>query len=465
MKKIVLSIAAVMAAAAFAPEASAVPVFARQTGMACSACHFQHFPLLNGFGRAFKSAGFTMMGAQGKVEGEHLDIPANLNFGVLTTTGYETVSGSVANIKGGNKAWFVPASGGELSLFMGGRISEFAGFLTETGLGKAASTGAAKLAMMFPVGDNRVGLVAHTSNGQGVAYSYENLNTGAVNTHKMTALNGNNQGAASTQINGGHTGVYSAAQYLNTNTAATGLSFVASNDNLGYINIGKYDMAGVGTATAGSLPLTYVRAVGLFNAAGWDMGAGVQSFSGTSQVTGNAAAIAGALGGIRAAGNIVAGNVGGAAAVAAAIGNTPIVAKATVLDFQAQGEVAGMGLGVYASYGTSPASVGQVNAFNIGGQKRTAFGIGAELGVIPGIATVQLAMRSAKSGISSVAVAGSNMTDNAIQVGATYELAQNVELSLTHSAQSGGAWDAANYAAGTVMTGKTMTSLMMEALF
>ena len=92
MKKIVLSIAAVMAAATFAPEASAVPVFARQTGMACSACHFQHFPLLNGFGRAFKSAGFTMMGAQEKVEGEHLSLPATLNLGVLTTTGYETAS-------------------------------------------------------------------------------------------------------------------------------------------------------------------------------------------------------------------------------------------------------------------------------------------------------------------------------------------------------------------------------------
>ena len=94
----------------FAPEASAVPVFARQTGMACSACHFQHFPLLNGFGRAFKSAGFTMMGAQEKVEGEHLSIPAMLNFGVLTTTGYDIVSGSTANLKGWQqgmvRSWF-----------------------------------------------------------------------------------------------------------------------------------------------------------------------------------------------------------------------------------------------------------------------------------------------------------------------------------------------------------------------
>jgi len=72
MKKVALSLAGVLAAATFAPEASAVPAFARQTGMACSACHAQHFPILNGFGRAFKAAGFTMMGAQEKIEGDNI---------------------------------------------------------------------------------------------------------------------------------------------------------------------------------------------------------------------------------------------------------------------------------------------------------------------------------------------------------------------------------------------------------
>jgi hypothetical protein len=415
MKKIVLSLAGVMAAVAFAPEASAVPVFARQTGMACSACHFQHFPLLNGFGRAFKSAGFTMMGSQTKVEGEHLDIPSTLNMGVLTTTGYERVSGAIGNLKGGNSAWFVPSSGGELSLFFGGRVSEFAGFLTETGLGAAASTGAAKLALLFPVGDFRVGLVAHTSNGQGVAYSFETLNTGAVNTHKMTATNGNYAVGAATNGTGGHTGVYSASQYLGTNTPATGLSFVASNPNLGFVNIGKWDAAGVGTGTAGSLPLTYVRVAGLFEAAGFDMGAGLQNFSGTSQVAG-------------------------------------VVSKATVIDFQAQGEVSGMGLGVYTSYGTAPVAVG--NMFNAGVSTRSSFNIGAELGVIPGVATVQLALRSGKSG----GAAGAD-GDNAFQIGGTYELAQNMELSVTYSQNSGSAWNV------PAPVGKKIGTVMLEALF
>jgi hypothetical protein len=37
--------------------AEATPGFARQTGMACVACHFQHYPTLNSFGRAFKASG------------------------------------------------------------------------------------------------------------------------------------------------------------------------------------------------------------------------------------------------------------------------------------------------------------------------------------------------------------------------------------------------------------------------
>src|SRR5271169_4336593 len=88
MKKVALSLAGLLAAAAFAPEASALPVFARQTGMACNACHFQHFPLLNSFGRSFKNSGFTLMGAQGKVEGDDLSLPNVVNAAVLTSMGY-----------------------------------------------------------------------------------------------------------------------------------------------------------------------------------------------------------------------------------------------------------------------------------------------------------------------------------------------------------------------------------------
>ncbi|MGH8316703.1 MAG: hypothetical protein ACREUL_01845 [Steroidobacteraceae bacterium] len=59
--------ARMMAAAALAivlaPAAQAVPSFARQTGMACAACHTV-FPELTPFGRMFKANGYTLSNLQ-----------------------------------------------------------------------------------------------------------------------------------------------------------------------------------------------------------------------------------------------------------------------------------------------------------------------------------------------------------------------------------------------------------------
>ncbi|HYC09225.1 MAG TPA: hypothetical protein VEC10_06265, partial [Steroidobacteraceae bacterium] len=48
-----------LASLATAPPAHAVPSFARQTGMACEACHTV-FPELTHFGRVFKANGYTL---------------------------------------------------------------------------------------------------------------------------------------------------------------------------------------------------------------------------------------------------------------------------------------------------------------------------------------------------------------------------------------------------------------------
>ena len=433
MKKIVLSLAGIMAAVAFAPEASALPVFARQTGMACSACHFQHFPLLNGFGRAFKAAGYTMMGAQGKVEtaeGEHgstLSLPNTLNLGVLTTTRYDQVGANGATAAP-PVHWNVPGSGGELSIFFGGRVSEFAGFLSELGLtggtavapvggaANVAGVGAAKLALLFPVGDARVGLVAMTTGGQGIAHSFELLNTGAANTHKVSAFNGAGNGGRN------HVAVTSAAQQLGTNTAATGLSLVANN-SMGFVVLGKYEQAGVNTPGAHNLPLTYLRLAGTFDVMGFDSAVGIQNWSGTSAAT-----------------LLTATN------------------RATVIDAQMQGEIANLPVGFYASYGTAPAG-SQFASLVVGATAASSFNLTGELGIIPHVATLQLALRSAKD--SALAAVGN--ANNAIMVGGTYELAQNIELSLTTTSNSGSAWNAGGSRAA--MTGKTETTLMLEALF
>lgn len=439
MKKIALSLAGVMVASLFATESSAVPVFARQTGRACSSCHYQHFPLLSSAGQDFKISGFTQVGTKGKFKTDDLSIPDNLNLAIFTTTYFQTQdAGKTAGVTNAVAAdkWGVPGTGGELSLFMGGRISEFAGFLAEGGLGGGgvANTGgvvgAGKLTMLFPVGDYRVGPVIFSSNGQGVAYSFELLNTGAANTHKLMGNSG---------PSGQHVKATSAAQYLGTNTAATGIAMVAAG-GMGFINVAAYEMAGNSlVGGANNMNLTYLRAAGTMNAGGWDVGFGVQNWGGKSTVTG---------------GNNVAIAAGGAA-------NAP---KATVIDAQMQGDLGSMPVGFYASYGTAPAgTVTETNVFNPGAanggagtKAASSFNVAGEFGVLPHLMTVQVAMRMAKNG------AATNSNDNALMLGVVYELAQNIGLSFHHTQQSGSAW---NEVAGNVPVGKTANTLLLEALF
>lgn len=423
MKKIVLSLAGVMAAVAFAPEASALPVFARQTGMACSACHFNHAPLLNGFGRAFKSAGYSMMGSQGKVEGEGLSIPDRVNMAVLTTASYETASNDTAA-----SGWSVPASRGELSLFVGGRIMESAGWLSELGMGGAgAATGAGKMLILPEVAPGyRLGVVLDTNNGQGVAHGFEILNTGAVNVHKIA-------------VGQTHVNAYSAAQWMGTNNATTGVSVVGQSD-MGFVNFTAYDVAPQSQgAGASRMPLSYGRVAGIFDAAGFEMAAGVQRWMGRSSAVQFNTLLATQL----------AGNY-----------------DATVVDFQAQGDVAGMSTGFYASYGVAP--------------KNSLFGQGAApmAPVAPAVAPVGNAFTAkslnfgvdmnvgheliARAGLRNATNGGDNLKDNALMVGVIYEVAQNFELHVTRTMNSGAHW---NPVAGVPVPGKTLTSVLAEVLF
>ncbi len=441
MKKLVLSLAATLAATAFAPEASAVPAFARQTGMACSACHYQHFPLLNGFGRAFKNSGFTLMGAQGRIEGDNnLSIPDVVNMGVFTTAffqtqGHEKVGGVDQGADPALGKWGVPGTGGELSLFIGGRVTEFAGFLAEAAFGgdpagRKNVVGPAKLALLFPVGDYRLGTVIYSSPDQGAAYSFETLNTGAVGTHKMMG----NTGPSDQHVQAAY-----AAQYLGTKTAATGINVVGNGD-IGFFNIGAYEMAGNDAVSgANNLDLIYGRLAGTFDMLGWDTAVGVQYFGGKSYVTGTP--------------------------------GVPNAPKAAIVDFQMQGDAGTLPVGFYASFGkASAAGANETNPFNshmemvagaatavAGTQSKHSLNLAAEVGVIPHVVTVQLALRAGKNG------AATNNGDNAVMVGVAYELAQNMAISFHHTQQSGSAWNA--NAAGDQLPGKDANTLLLETAF
>jgi hypothetical protein len=434
MNKIIFFLASLIAAVTFASEASALPLFARQTGMECAACHFQHFPMLTAFGRSFKSNAYTMMGAQGKVEGDRLSIPNTLNMAVLTTFGYEKTNAAPAGTNGatfvhgtnndGNGTVYTPGHNGELSLFFGGRINDNAGFLTEVGLIGPADQSSAKLPILFEVATGtRAGIVPFSTNGQGASYGFEVLNTGANAIHQMSGVGG---------FNSAHSNAISAQQYIGTGIAATGVAFVV-NDSRYFINATKYNQMGTGDLSGGSnttgsgsrmgagMDSTYLRAAAMFDVAGWDAGVGVQSWSGSSLSAGDLTVLI-----VPAAGPIPA---------TAAITTT----KATAIDGQMQGELGNMPVGLYASYARAPSDAVTVNTYNPYTLTRSSFNVSGEVGVLPGIATLGAAIRRAKSGLADAANA--NTKDNAILLTATYKLSQNMMATLSHTRNSGSYWN------------------------
>ncbi len=457
MKKVALTLASIAAIATFAPEASAVPVFARQTGMACSACHFQHFPLLNAFGRAFKANAFTMVGSEPMVEGEGLSIPDRLNMAGLTSAYVSSQSGNAASPQVG-----VPASGGELSIFWGGKVSDNAGFLSELGMIGGAATNAAKLVTLYPVGDMRAGLAVYTT-GQGAGYGLEYLNTGAVDAHKMMGNVG---------VSGEHGNAAYAARYMGAIGNATGATAIVDG-SWGMASAGVYNPNGAGTNSASTqdLTLTYGRLVGTFDLAGWDSAVGVQSFGGNN-FTAYAAAAAAAP----------ATNIGTAAFTPATAAVTANAGRCmsyavNIVDGQMQGEIAGMATGFYAEFASAP-SYATGNAFAAGGSSllqggvmnnfsATSLNLSTTVEVVKGT-TLQLAGRFANLTDNNT-YTGTNVpltgTDNAVMIGATYQLAQNINLGANYTMQSGTAWDAYKTNQGTDAVGKTAGTVSIYALF
>ena len=98
------------------PPAEAVPAFTRQMGVACNTCHYQHFPLLNSFGRAFKASGFTMSGTS-TIDSDHFSLPSTLNAALFTNIRFQKTNGAKTSGSptSNNGEWIIP---GETSLFV-----------------------------------------------------------------------------------------------------------------------------------------------------------------------------------------------------------------------------------------------------------------------------------------------------------------------------------------------------------
>ena len=418
MKKIVLSLAGVLAATAFAPEAAAVPAFARQTGMACTACHAQHFPILNSFGRAFKASGYTMMGAQGKVEGDHLSLPDTLNASIVmklryqddNTAGPVGASDAVAQNAGGGQLQFFD----EFALLFGGRVADNVGFLLEAQMISTAPLAAGfKMPFVFDVGGAKLSVIPFTTDALGVQYGYEQSSGGVFRANRWAE----------------HRREVSAVQYLADRLgggAATGVAFAASND-MGFINLTKWDASHLPSPNSdagagGDLDSNYVRIAATPTVGDWAMVVGLGKMSGSSFS------------------NITAAKLD---------------TDQTFFDFQAQGEVAGKELGVYFQHAKAPRTLAG-NAYSgaaggVGNPDKKATTIGADYTVIPHALSIGAAYRQADSGAAAT-VNG----DDAWTVTAVYDLYQNVAFHLNYSSYSG----SAHNAVGAV---KNLTTLMLEA--
>lgn len=405
MKKLIYALATLLAAMSIAPQAYAIPGYARQTGMECTACHFQSFPALNAFGRSFKAGGYTMIGSQLKIEGsEGFSLPVTLNAGVVTKIRYQKSNGpattAAAPTNSNDGQLQFPD---EMLLMVGGRVSENIGAQLEMDLtGGNPVVANFKMPFIYDVGAVKAGVIPFTTAGQGVAYGFELMNTGAVRGQRIMEARKS----------------FSAQQYINTGSDAQGIAVVASN-SMYFANFSKWSPRKIGDPS-GSPSANYLRVAFTPSLGGWDTGVGLQSWSGnTTDITA-----------------------------------AYVVTKAYSIDAQAQGEVAAMPLGVYLTHASANATTaGEANLFNSQAKARTATTIAGQLGVLPGRATVLMAYRKGDNGKAT------GNGDNSLMIGATYQVVQNVQLQLNHEMFSGSAYD------GAPADGDRLTTFMLFAAF
>lgn len=425
--KLLSKAAAIFALFAVATESHAIPAFARQVGVSCSACHFQHFPVLNEDGRAFKEGGFTLMRKNPKIEDEGLSLPATLNLAFVTNLAYTrangiTPGGTTAGTKDVNNGQFQMT---QYSLFMGGRVGEHIGFEGEIGLTGTSVGGVGLASVKVPIIYNlagvNTGVVLFTTNGLGAAQGFELFNTGASAVHLFNQQDMN---------------AISAQQYINTATPATGAAFIASHKRW-FVNYSKWmpdtingHQNNPGDPGAGSPTSNYLR-IGVIPGGlipGFDLGIGAQFWNGTSSTT-----------------------------QGPTTGIITYETRAAAIDAQLLYDTGGHPLTLIASYATAPFNANAVNSnlFNQGTDTRKSFNMGVEFGLIPNKATIQLGIRKAQSGqekfdLTGTPIVGTNASDNALMLGLTYSLALNARAEITFSKYNGDAYGAGAEAAAAL---------------
>jgi hypothetical protein len=315
-----------------------------------------------------------MMGSQEKVEGDHLSLPATLNFGQLLKVRYQKTNGAtngeVAGATTNSGQWQFPD---EYALFVGGRLFDNGavkgGVMAENALGGTAAgiVAGLRVPIVVEMDAASISVIPFTTDSLGPFYGYTESSNGINRAIRWAE----------------HRKEISAYQYVGLGTlAATGLTFLARND-MGYINYTRFnpDFASNGAQTATAIELALTPTIAEFATV-----LTLDILSGSAHV----------------------GTTAGAADY-----------KGTGFSAQGHGEVAGMETGLYMTYAKGDAA-------GFYGDK-TATTFGADFTVIPHTLSVGAAIRSASN-------AGVN--DNATTFTAVYDLAQNVAIVANYSKYS-----------------------------
>ncbi|MES9832676.1 MAG: hypothetical protein ABW139_10595 [Candidatus Thiodiazotropha sp. DIVDIV] len=376
-------------------QAAAVPAFARQTSMPCTACHFQHFPALNSFGRSFRAGGYTLTGGQGLIEGDDISLPLMLNASVITKLRYQKTNGNTDDGSDyGQIEW-----PDEAALLVGGKLAKDAGFLMELGLTDANSFLSTKVHFnVAKVGATQLSVIPFSTDGLGAGYGFELLNTGAQRSQRPIE-----------ERKG-----FSAAQALGLGSGeATGIALVASGHNY-FVNYTPWipGWEENNTTVKPSGLAHYFRAAYTPFIGSWDTGFGVQVWSGDAEAKNHG-------------------------------DDTVIPTDGWVVDAQMQGNLGSMPLGLYGSFGqcsgTDATNTGLTHfadsSFCNGADDADSFAILGQLGVLPNKANVFLAYRTLDSG------ADNDNKFNATTVGGNYLFSQNIRFELYYVKESGSGVD------------------------
>jgi len=218
-----LGLAAAAAWIGLSAPAQAIPVFARQTGHNCQACHIS-YPELTPYGREFKLNGYTFGEAQpfpvalalmGEID--HLNQGKDASTGAATCTG----SGGAGNTGNCNHLELV-----QYSIFYGGRLSENFGMFGQMSGGQ------------FPI--TNTGTFAPAADNTEFRYVYRYTPDGALVPEAVIGLNMNNNPTMQDVWNAVPAWRFPWFPYLPAGYGALAAPYIDGNGGHNKVGIGVY---------------------------------------------------------------------------------------------------------------------------------------------------------------------------------------------------------------------------------